>query len=190
MSADASPPAQPAYILRGHSAQVHALQFTQDNQRLLTGDADGWLVSWNLAFKRPVASWKGHEKGILGLGSWGQDRIISYVIRLNLVRKNPHLMQRRDPRHGRDSKLIVWRLRAEDEGALEKTLPLDSNVVASSKQPWILHILTVNTLNFCSFAMCIDGMPEFISNDLIIKDKNAHKQILIAVPNTVDSGGV
>lgn len=80
MSSDSLPPAQPAYILRGHSAQVHALQFTRDNQRLLTGDADGWLVSWNLAFKRPVASWKAHGKAILGLGTWGQDRIISYVI--------------------------------------------------------------------------------------------------------------
>lgn len=80
MSSDSLPPAQPAYILRGHSAQVHALHFTQDNHRLLTGDADGWLVSWNLAFKRPVASWKAHGKVILGLGAWGQDRIISYVI--------------------------------------------------------------------------------------------------------------
>ena len=80
MSSDLLPPAQPAYILRGHSAQVHALHFTPGNQRLLTGDADGWLISWNLAFKRPVASWKGHGKAILGLGSWGQDRIVSYVI--------------------------------------------------------------------------------------------------------------
>lgn len=77
MSSDLLPPAQPAYILRGHSAQVHALHFTPGNQRLLTGDADGWLVSWNLAFKRPVASWKGHGKAILGLDSWGQGRIIS-----------------------------------------------------------------------------------------------------------------
>lgn len=79
MSSDSFQPVQPAYILRGHSAPVHALHFTQDNQRLLTGDADGWLVSWNLAFKRPVASWKAHGKAILGLGAWGQDRLISYV---------------------------------------------------------------------------------------------------------------
>ena len=73
------PPAQPAFILRGHSAQVHALHFTQDNSRLLTGDADGWIVSWNLAYKRPVAAWKAHENAILGLGSWGPDRIITCV---------------------------------------------------------------------------------------------------------------
>lgn len=79
MAAELLPPAQPAYVLRGHSAQVHALHFTQENLRLFTGDADGWVVSWNLAFKRPVASWKAHEKTVLGLGSWGHDRIITWV---------------------------------------------------------------------------------------------------------------
>ena len=41
--------------LRGHSAQIHALHFTKDKARLLTADGDGWIVSWNLASKRPVA---------------------------------------------------------------------------------------------------------------------------------------
>ena len=74
------PPAQPSFVLRGHSAQIHALHFTQANTRLLTGDADGWIVSWNLAFKRPVAAWKAHENAILGLGSWGSDRIMTSVL--------------------------------------------------------------------------------------------------------------
>lgn len=93
-------------------------------------------------------------------------------------------------RHGRDNKLIVWRLGPKDEGDLEKTLPIDANALASSKQPWILHILTVNALNFCSFAMCNDGMPQVNSNGLTLLDKGARKPILIAVPNTIDSGGV
>lgn len=71
------PPAQPAYILRGHAAQVHALHFTPDNTRLLTADADGWVVSWNVALKRPVAVWKAHGTAVLGLGSWGLDRVIT-----------------------------------------------------------------------------------------------------------------
>lgn len=94
MSSKILPPAQPAYILRGHSAQVHSLHFTLDNQRLLTGDADGWLVSWNLAFKRPVASWKGHQKGILGIGSWGRDCIISYLLPPSTGRMIKQLIQR------------------------------------------------------------------------------------------------
>ena len=73
------PPAQPAYVLRGHAAEVHALHFTRDNTRLLTADADGWVISWNVAFKRPVAVWKAHDTAVMGLGSWCQDRVITYV---------------------------------------------------------------------------------------------------------------
>lgn len=76
-SKDHLPPAQPAYILRGHAAQVHAVHFTPDNTRLLTADADGWVISWHVALKRPVAVWKAHDTAVLGLGSWGQDRIIT-----------------------------------------------------------------------------------------------------------------
>lgn len=65
------PPAQPAYVLRGHTAQIHCVHFLRQNLRLLTGDADGWVVLWNLAIKRPVAVWKAHEGSVLGLGSWG-----------------------------------------------------------------------------------------------------------------------
>lgn len=71
------PPAQPAYILRGHAAQVHALHFTPDNTRLLTADADGWVISWDVAMKRPVAVWKAHGAAVLGLGSCGPDRVIT-----------------------------------------------------------------------------------------------------------------
>ena len=77
MPSDLLPPAQPAFILRGHSAQIHALHFTQGNARLLTADADGWIASWTLSSKRPVAVWKAHNAAILGLGSWGTDRIIT-----------------------------------------------------------------------------------------------------------------
>lgn len=91
MASELLPPAQPAYVLRGHAAQVHALHFTPENLRLLTGDADGWVVSWNLAFKRPAASWKAHEKTVLGLGSWGHDRIITWVTwcKLSWIAANP-----------------------------------------------------------------------------------------------------
>ena len=71
-----SPP-QPAFVLRGHSTPLHALHFTEDNRRLISGDADGWVVSWNLAYKRPVAVWKAHTSALLGLASWGFDRVIT-----------------------------------------------------------------------------------------------------------------
>ena len=78
MPAERLPPAQPTYVLRGHAAQVHALHFTHDNSRLFTGDADGWIVLWNLAYKRPAAVWKAHENAVLGIASWGADRTITY----------------------------------------------------------------------------------------------------------------
>lgn len=88
MTSQLLPPAQPAFVLRGHAAQIHALHFTPGNAWLLTGDADGWVVSWNLAFNRPVGVWRAHDNAILGLGSWGQDRIITYVKLLRLLGRN------------------------------------------------------------------------------------------------------
>ncbi|KAF1846632.1 WD40 repeat-like protein [Cucurbitaria berberidis CBS 394.84] len=49
------PPAQPSYILRGHASQIHSAQFVRQNSRLLTGDADGWVVYWKLETKRALA---------------------------------------------------------------------------------------------------------------------------------------
>ncbi|KAL8901096.1 MAG: hypothetical protein Q9207_005368 [Kuettlingeria erythrocarpa] len=168
MSTVPLPPPQPSFVLRGHSVQVHAVHFIQGNSRLLTADADGWLVSWNLSYKRPVAVWKAHETAVLGIRSWGLDRIIT---------------------HGRDSRLAVWQLGFEDEGALSKVLPVD-NPPITSPQPWLLHMLTVNTLNFCSFAMCLEGIPQPHSVQMAIQARKHPPPILVAVPNTMDSGGI
>ncbi|KAI7179206.1 hypothetical protein D0869_07987 [Hortaea werneckii] len=126
------PPLQPSYILRGHTAQVHAVLFLRENLRLLSGDADGWVVLWDVPIKRPVAVWRAHKSTILGLGSWGECKIIT---------------------HGRDSKLCVWQLQEDDNTPYSKVLPVD-DAVTDRKQPLLLHTLMVNTLNFCSFAMC------------------------------------
>ena len=77
MPTDPRPPPQPAYVLRGHAAQIHAVQFSPSNCHLLTGDADGYIVSWSLTSKRPVASWKAHESAVLGLAWLGEDLVIS-----------------------------------------------------------------------------------------------------------------
>lgn len=70
-------PAQPSYIFRGHGAAIHSVQFVRRNTRLLTGDADGWVVLWRLESKRPVAVWRAHEGPILGTGEWLSDRVIT-----------------------------------------------------------------------------------------------------------------
>ena len=65
-----SPPAQPRYILRGHSAQIHAVHFFDSNLKLLSGDAEGWVVIWDVSIKRSLAVWRAHQGGVLGLGTW------------------------------------------------------------------------------------------------------------------------
>lgn len=75
-----SPPA-PKAILRGHKAQVHAAAFIRHNERLVTGDAEGNVVLWDLTIMRPRAVWRAHENSILGIKGWGEDKIITYMHR-------------------------------------------------------------------------------------------------------------
>ncbi|KAK0938189.1 Astra associated protein 1 Asa1 [Friedmanniomyces endolithicus] len=153
-------PPQPMYVLRGHSAQVHAVRFLRHNVRLLSGDADGWVVLWNVPIRRPVAVWRAHKSAVLGLGSWDDERIIT---------------------HGRDNRLCVWQLRQEDEGSLSATLPIE-DPESERKEPWLLHSLSVNALNFCSFATCRVPVPEEITGP----GSPPNHQILIAVPGVQD----
>ncbi|CZS89034.1 related to ASTRA-associated protein 1 [Rhynchosporium agropyri] len=148
------PPAQPAYILRGHGSQIHSTIFIRSNSRLVTGDADGWIVMWSLATKRPVAVWRAHEGAILGASAWGPDKIIT---------------------HGKDNKLIVWKLSEEDEASMSIILPVDIPP-EPRREPWLLHLLHVNTMNFCSFAQC--------------PSQGSDEELLIAVPNTRSSESV
>ncbi|OLN81206.1 ASTRA-associated protein 1 [Colletotrichum chlorophyti] len=122
----------PKSILRGHKAQVHALTFIRGNERLASGDADGFVVLWDLTIMRPTAVWRPHKEAILGIEGWGHSRIIT---------------------HGRDHRLAVWELGREDETSLSKRLPLDE-ACDSRPQPSLLYSIEVNTMNFCSFASC------------------------------------
>ncbi|RFU76826.1 astra-associated 1 [Trichoderma arundinaceum] len=153
----------PKAILRGHKAQVHAATFVRHNERLATGDAEGWAVLWDLTIMRPRAVWRAHENAILGIRGWGRDKIIT---------------------HGRDHKLIVWRITEEDEGRLSVSLPLE-DTPTPRPQPWVLHLLEVNTMNFCSFAACLsDPERDSIEADAPTAD------VFLAVPNTLASEAI
>ncbi|KAK3906640.1 ASTRA-associated protein 1 [Staphylotrichum tortipilum] len=152
-------PAQPKAVLRGHKAQVHAAAFIRRNDRLVTGDADGFVIAWDLTIMRPRAVWQAHENAILGIAGWGDDRLIT---------------------HGRDHKLIVWKLTAaKDERALSTKLPLDPSP-ETRPQPWMLHMIEVNTMNFCSFSHCPTSPGS----------GSSPSEILIAVPNTLASEAI
>ncbi|KAM7222727.1 WD40-repeat-containing domain protein [Rhypophila decipiens] len=151
-------PAQPKSILRGHKAQIHATAFIRRNERLVTGDADGFVVVWDLTIMRPRAVWRPHTNAILGISGWGPDKIIT---------------------HGRDNKLIVWKLGVDDEARMSTALPLDPST-DSRPDPWILYMLEVNTMNFCSFSSC-----PFLQGS-----GDAGSELLVAVPNTLASEAI
>ncbi|KAJ8120994.1 hypothetical protein ONZ43_g2443 [Nemania bipapillata] len=146
--------AQPKSVLRGHLTQVHATAFIRQNERLASGDADGFVVLWDLTIMRPRAVWRAHNGAILGISGWGNDKVIT---------------------EGRDNRLVVWRISLADEENLSTALPLDEST-PERPQPWILHILEINTMNFCSFAQC-SPRPD---TDLAVSD-----ELFVAVPNTL-----
>ncbi|CDM30858.1 hypothetical protein DTO013E5_496 [Penicillium roqueforti] len=172
-SVQAQSPATPVYILRGHASPIHALNIYSQNLRLVSGDANGWIVVWDLVTKRPVTGWKAHEGAILEARGFNVDLGATEIYT-----------------HGRDHKLCVWKLRPEDESFLDKTLPVDvaeSAQPENKSQPWLLHSLPVNALNFCAFSIAFvnaDGLPGAPSKS------GKPENTLFAVPNALDSGGV
>lgn len=74
------PPATPAYVFRGHTAALHALHFFASNRCLASADADGWVIIWSLATRRPAAVWQAHKGSILGVKDWGNERLVTYDI--------------------------------------------------------------------------------------------------------------
>ncbi|KAJ5636300.1 uncharacterized protein N7484_009613 [Penicillium longicatenatum] len=170
-------PATPVYILRGHGAPIHALDIFSQNLRLVSGDANGWIVIWDLVSKRPVTVWKAHEGAVLEVKGY------------NYGVKGTEIYT-----HGRDHKLCVWKIRAEDEDFLDKTLPVDAAEADPAKkgaQPWLLHSLPVNALNFCAFSMTyIHTVDPSSSEHVQTGEPSTLRNILFAVPNALDSGGI
>ncbi|OSS45111.1 hypothetical protein B5807_09339 [Epicoccum nigrum] len=160
------PPAQPSYILRGHTSQIHSVQFARKNTRLITGDADGWVVYWKLETKRALAVWQAHDGAILGTAEWARDKVLT---------------------HGRDNNLRIWQIQAGDEYALSTALPSEEPS-GDRRTPWLLHTLPVNTLNFCAFSMCYAhawGKSYGYENHDAATEASSNKEtssILVAVP--------
>jgi WD40 repeat protein len=202
------PPVTPIYILRGHAAPIHALHLFNQNLRLISADAEGWIVVWDLVMKRPVAAWKAHEGAILevkGFTSAAREEtdVYTYVCAYSSIKQ--WLTSRL--RHGRDHKLRVWRIRRQDEEVLQKTLPVDIGEGCqgnTASQPWLVHSLPVNALNFCAFSLLFlresagAGNSQGVnatgkSADATPQDADAdapRSPALIAVPNALNSGAI
>lgn len=81
--------------------------------------------------------------------------------------------------HGRDGTLKVWQLREGEEDSFSTALPVEVET-ERWKEPWLLHSLDVNTLNFCAFSMC--DAP--IAHTSTQTTQDATRPLLVAVPGT------
>ncbi|OAX79267.1 hypothetical protein ACJ72_06416 [Emergomyces africanus] len=197
------PPATPLYVLRGHASPIHAVRFYGMNSRLISGDAEGWVVIWDMSSKRAVASWKAHESAVLG--------VEGVVVGSDLDAEGKGEInggERWIFTHGRDHKLRVWRLNLADEENLSKELPVDDlKDTRPRTEPWIFHSLSVNALNFCAFALCRLFPTENLTPDILSRGaqkspitedsqipqgghSNQPHIFFIAVPNALNSGGI
>lgn len=68
----------------------------------------------------------------------------------------------------------MWKLTSEDEEGLSRALPLDGAPDTRPK-PWTQHVLPVNAMNFCAFAMvpCQPGVSISEASEVLISTPNA-----------------
>ena len=74
----------PLHIIRSHTSAISALFISGDNERIYSGDISGLAVITSTRSFRPLASWKAHTDGLLGLEEWGE-RVITSVCDLIIV---------------------------------------------------------------------------------------------------------
>ncbi|OCH94431.1 WD-40 repeat-containing protein [Obba rivulosa] len=120
------PPPSPTHLLRSHAAPVNAVHFSDDNERLYSGDASGLVVVTSTRTLRALASWKAHVDGILGVQEWNEQILT----------------------HGRDNKLHVWE-------RIQDSYPMlgDSAVGLDLPTPKLCYSMDVNALNYCRFSL-------------------------------------
>ena len=79
---------------------------------------------------------------------------------------------------------------------LDANLPVDGPGDSRRQEPWLLHSMDVNALNFCTFALCNSTASleslEDAGLELPIEQVESGKfaPVLIAAPNALDSGGI
>jgi len=88
-------------------------------------------------------------------------------------------------RHGKDNLLLVWKFSESDEVGMSTVLPVDVTAEPRRK-PWLLYSLEVNTMNFCSFACCLEQASSYSDmGDGVVAERGGG--LLVAVPNILTS---
>lgn len=116
----------PLHIIRSHTSAISALSVSGDNERIYSGDISGLAVITSTRSFRPLASWKAHTDGLLGLEEWGKQVIT----------------------HGRDNKLHVWKLSSQNLSTLRGSALAPGSLILE-----LGYSLDVNALNFCRFSL-------------------------------------
>ena len=106
----------------------------------------------------------------------------------------------------------MWQFSYRDEEFLDKTLPVDyeeRGQKSRGQQPWLVHSLSVNALNFCAFSMVFLGDGDDNSRTDVSEPEEKQSEqkqyqqqqqqqqqnqnpipVLIAVPNALNSGAI
>ncbi|KAJ7052558.1 WD40-repeat-containing domain protein [Mycena amicta] len=142
-----SPPA-PTHLLRSHSTDVTALFFSDDNERLYSGDASGRVVVTSTRTLRPIVLWQAHTDSILGIEEW----------ETNIVT------------HSRDHKLHVW-TRLEDLPASERLG--GSAALRDLPSPTLRYSMDVNALNYCRFSLLPSSQGALIALPNLVESSEA-----------------
>ncbi|KAI9439799.1 WD-40 repeat-containing protein [Lactarius indigo] len=118
----------PLHTIRSHNSAVSTLFVSGDNERIYSGDVSGLVVITSTRSIRPLASWKAHTDGLLGVEEWGERQVIT---------------------HGRDNKLHVWRRPSH----APSTVGGGSASSPGTLELELSYSLDVNALNFCRFSL-------------------------------------
>lgn len=98
----------------------------------------------------------------------------------------------------------MWRFSIQDEEFLPKALPVDmkESQLETQSQPWIIHSLPVNALNFCAFDMIFledvflgtedkqESLGSSTNSSTSPSDRVSLSPVLFAVPNALNSGAI
>ena len=124
---DTSP--TPAWIVRHHAPiPVHTVALVNHGHMLVAGDAEGRVSVTTLSTYRPIVFWQAHRGAVLRADAWS-----GYLVT-----------------HGRDHSLRVWKM-PDELGSVA----LSSSMAKNLPVPTMLHEMSVNTLNYCAYDMCI-----------------------------------
>jgi hypothetical protein len=74
----------PSHILRSHSSQLTTVSFSDDNERIYSGDGSGVCVVTSTRSLRAITSWKAHSGGLLGVQEL-DEYIITFVLVFNVT---------------------------------------------------------------------------------------------------------